>query len=543
MKKFYLILAALVAAMTVNAADWYISGTFQGWKHCNADYKFTETATAGVYTLTLPEYNGSKALSGDFLIVQSNSTGTSPDWNTKIGTNGSKIQVDVPYKYVSGAENFVIDGTVDDAELTLDTNKGTLLVTGAASENEYTDIYLIGDFGKGWSTDVKSYPLKLVEGSTNTYEGKYNLSAATTYFKMKAGSLVYGTGGSDVAVELGESYTAAQSGEAFSIGEGEYTFKFVLEKNADTGVLTVAGEQIVTYPETMNVIGNVNGATWAYDNVIAMTKDSEGVFSIENIAIGGELGTTFGYFSFCENGDATSWETVGKRYGATTKDEAPDFEAANPATLAIVQAADPFAFKVPEGNYNMTLDFTEMTLSLEKIAAPEPIVANGTIAAGADGWALIGTAMDPAGEFAPAGSYSITYNADKTLTFDLTLDEVCVGLEPKMFVDGTFLDKMNAVARAAGSWTKTTTETYNNGDVVSFYFNCAYAGGVSDTKAINYTVGEVTAIDAIEVEAAANVDVVTVLGVVVRHNVPAAEATQGLPAGLYIVGGQKVLVK
>lgn len=56
-------------------------------------------------------------------------------------------------------------------------------------------------------------------------------------------------------------------------------------------------------------------------------------------------------------------------------------------------------------------------------------------------------------------------------------------------------------------------------------------------------VAPVTAIDAIEVEAAANVDVVTILGVVVRHNVPAAEATQDLPAGLYIVGGQKVLVK
>ncbi|MEZ3590301.1 MAG: hypothetical protein K1V84_04640 [Muribaculaceae bacterium] len=56
-------------------------------------------------------------------------------------------------------------------------------------------------------------------------------------------------------------------------------------------------------------------------------------------------------------------------------------------------------------------------------------------------------------------------------------------------------------------------------------------------------VAPVTAIDAIEVEAAANVDVVTILGVVVRHNVPAADATQGLPAGLYIVGGQKVLVK
>lgn len=532
MKKFYLFLAALVAAMTVNAADWYLMGQpYGGWTE-NAKYKFTPSADdANVQTLEVTE------LTGDFKIKEK---GT---WNTSFSSSGSKLQEGVLYHAGTDGANIIVDGSIKDATITINISDRTILVKGAAEENEYTDIYLVGDFGSGWSEATTTYPLTLVAGTTNTYEGKYNLTAATTYFKMKAGSLVYGTGGLDIAVEPGESYTAAQSGNAFSIGEGEYTFKFVLDKNADTGVLTVAGEQIVTFPETMNVIGNVNGATWAYDNVIAMTKDSEGVFSIENIAIGGELGTTFGYFSFCENGDATSWETVGKRYGATTKDEAPDFEAANPATLAIVQAADPFAFKVPEGNYNMTLDFTEMTLSLEKIAAPEPIVANGTIAAGADGWASIGTANDPAGEFAPAGSYSVTYNADKTLTFDLTLDEVCVGLVPQLFIDGAYVCNLEAAARAAGSWSATTTKAYTAGDVVPFSFYCAYAGGHSETKAINYTVGDVTAIDAVEVEAAANVDVVTVLGVVVRHNVPAAEATQGLPAGLYIVGGQKVLVK
>lgn len=39
------------------------------------------------------------------------------------------------------------------------------------------------------------------------------------------------------------------------------------------------------------------------------------------------------------------------------------------------------------------------------------------------------------------------------------------------------------------------------------------------------------------------VNVYTVSGVAVRHNVKSADATKGLPAGLYIVGGHKVLVK
>lgn len=409
MKKFYLILAALVAAMTVNAADWFLVGAKFGWTE-NDEYKFTPKAdNPDEQTLSVASVSGT-------IKIKEKDT-----WSTSFGTNGSTLKEGVLYAAGFNSSDITVDGTIEDATITINTANHTVLITGVASENEYTDIYLVGDFGSGWNEAITTYPLKLVEGTTNTYEGKYNLTAATSYFKMKAGTLVYGTGGQDIAVKLDESYTAAQSGSAFSIGEGEFTFKFVLDKNAATGYLTVTGEQIVTFPETMNVIGHVNGNTedFAPNNVVAMTNDGDGIFTVSNIAISGAQGSTFGYFSFCVNPgtNATDWN-IGKRYGATEKDAVPSFDAANP----IVQNADPAAFKVEEGEYNMTLDLAKMTLVIE-------------------------------------------------------------------------------------------------------------------------TVGDVTAIDAIEVEAAANVDVVTVLGVVVRHNVPAAEATQGLPAGLYIVGGQKVLVK
>ncbi|MDE6394280.1 MAG: ribonuclease, partial [Duncaniella sp.] len=39
------------------------------------------------------------------------------------------------------------------------------------------------------------------------------------------------------------------------------------------------------------------------------------------------------------------------------------------------------------------------------------------------------------------------------------------------------------------------------------------------------------------------VNVVNMQGVVVRNAVPVATATEGLPAGLYIVGNKKVLVR
>lgn len=53
-----------------------------------------------------------------------------------------------------------------------------------------------------------------------------------------------------------------------------------------------------------------------------------------------------------------------------------------------------------------------------------------------------------------------------------------------------------------------------------------------------------TGIDIAEaLDANALVDVYTIAGVQVRHNVKAAAATNGLPAGLYVVGSHKVLVK
>ena len=56
--------------------------------------------------------------------------------------------------------------------------------------------------------------------------------------------------------------------------------------------------------------------------------------------------------------------------------------------------------------------------------------------------------------------------------------------------------------------------------------------------------GVINAVGGVQiVDNAENVDVYTLSGVKLRSNVKAANATNGLPAGLYIVGGKKVLVK
>ncbi|MCM1291646.1 MAG: hypothetical protein NC201_06110 [Prevotella sp.] len=361
MKKFYMLLTALIVALSVNAADWYISGGFQNWSHCNPDYQLKPVeGQEGVFSISL------QSIYGKFVICQG-TVGT-PDWSNKIGTNGNPVVADTPYKYVKGGNDFSMDGQVDNALVTLDTKAGTLLISGQAKENEYDTVYLIGDFGSGWSeTTPTPYALKLKEGTENVWEGSFTLSAATSYFKMAAGVNVYGTGGDDIAIEMGKEYTAAMSGNAFSLNSGAYDFTFVLDKNAESGKLTVTGSQKM--PDTFYVLGNVNGKGWNPTNGVAMTKDAEGVFSVKSIFIGSAEGTPNGYFSFCtelmtEYTEGSAW-SVGARYGATSADFAPSFEDLN-----TIQAGE-MAFMVPTGSYNMTVDLNAKTLKIESA----PIVA------------------------------------------------------------------------------------------------------------------------------------------------------------------------
>lgn len=179
-----------------------------------------------------------------------------------------------------------------------------------------------------------------------------------------------------------------------------------------------------------------------------------------------------------------------------------------------------------------------------KEGGDEPISGGneGTVAAGADGWQEIAS---PGGEqWAPTIDYAITYNADKTLSIRAEVaNQPASGIANVEWFTPGREPQFNNMKRDGNVYTFTTTNTYELGDVITFHFRCPVEGGLSMTKPLSYEVGSVTAIDAIEAAAPANVDVISLTGVVVRANVAADSATEGLPAGIYIVGGKKVLVR
>ena len=145
-------------------------------------------------------------------------------------------------------------------------------------------------------------------------------------------------------------------------------------------------------------------------------------------------------------------------------------------------------------------------------------------------------------------NYSITCNADNTLTFELVPETEdfnnVVGMVPQLFIEGAYVGNFSQETRST-AYTYTTAESYENGQQLAIGYYCAYAGGATMIDGGNYIVGSGTSTTVVEIPSAENalVDVYTLTGVRVATGVKASEAVQSLNPGLYIIGGKKVLVK
>ena len=300
MKKAYLFLLSLLVAVAANAADWYLVGNnlngASSWDD-NATYKFTPSADdANVFTYEIA------SLAGNFKVKEA---GT---WNTSFGSNGSALKEGVEYQANKDGGDISVDGVIKNATVTINTATYKITVTGQSEVDTYDVVYLVGDFGSGWNESTQTYPLAAVEGEENTFSGTYALTAAKSYFKMRAGNSIFGTGGADIAVELDTPYVAKTSGNAYSIAAGEYTFTFKVE--GSTGTLTVTGKGIDPTPvqpldvtfnfasledmsaylgkavaeadfEADGTTGNylylLDGAIMVSDNVVLLSEKTEGV--------------------------------------------------------------------------------------------------------------------------------------------------------------------------------------------------------------------------------------------------------------------------
>ena len=88
-------------------------------------------------------------------------------------------------------------------------------------------------------------------------------------------------------------------------------------------------------------------------------------------------------------------------------------------------------------------------------------------------------------------------------------------------------------------------------DTKNIHIVCFWANGsgnivVDDmylTNNSDYSPMQPSGISTVVGNGQANVNVYSLSGQLLRHNVPQTEATQGLKAGIYIVGGKKIVIE
>lgn len=165
MKKFLLstiaAIVAILAAPSIQASDWYMEGSFNGWEKTYFEDKGDGVFEAYVYQFT-----------GDFFICDS--TGTSYGGTELLYANEE-------YKLVKDGNNifFPEDVTyISDAIVTFNVNNETLLVSGTpVSEQAISQIaFVAGSFNNNVAGDP--YAMLTLEPGTQIYSGRVAMEPA-----------------------------------------------------------------------------------------------------------------------------------------------------------------------------------------------------------------------------------------------------------------------------------------------------------------------------------------------------------------------------
>ena len=270
MKKFTLALATLALSVaSMNAADYYLIGSFNKWTEADPAAHFTETAQTGVYEL---KYEGT--LTSGFKV--NDGTWTNPEIN--FGSNGSKLVVGESYAYAVGSAtgNINMSENVANPTVTLNINDGTLLVQGEQQEAK-SKYGIHGEiFGDPkWSTEEMS-----------NEEGKWVLSAsiipgAFGIKQMDAASGVqtdWYSSASDGSVTLNTPMSVKLEGTNWTSDlEGNYSFTY--DPDAQTLIIVSAS--------LWNDITADENATFAIYTIEGnLVKASANVNDVENLENG-----------------------------------------------------------------------------------------------------------------------------------------------------------------------------------------------------------------------------------------------------------------
>ena len=166
MKKLFSFVMALVAAVSLNATDYYLAGNATGWSNNNETFKFTEMkAGSGMYSLKVAD------LYGEFKIT------VDGQWHPQFGAvnagegpvvNGDEYKLvkcvdtadkegDAPNAAFLMGENNFEDPRIKDATiiLTVDGDEMYITVSGTVYDHSVIPVtyQIIGGFTNNWNTE------------------------------------------------------------------------------------------------------------------------------------------------------------------------------------------------------------------------------------------------------------------------------------------------------------------------------------------------------------------------------------------------------
>lgn len=244
------------------------------------------------------------------------------------------------------------------------------LITTTPKPTNAPDAYLVGAMNSWGISPQYKFDVK-DEGTNYVYTLDCTI-APNTGFKIAGangsavnwgGAINYGNGQTISESQFnGTKLNIAYNGNDMKVGANfAGTITLTIPQTAkQNGTISFLSKDIqITYPESLYVIGNVNGHEFIAGDGVELASTSVGVYS-GSVTIGGSMGTPIGYFSFAEQlgSNDEDWSGLGSRYGAPESDFDPSLTDPNP-----IQPGEN-AFRVNAGTYSLTVSLVDMTLTI-----------------------------------------------------------------------------------------------------------------------------------------------------------------------------------
>ena len=367
MKKLYLLAAAGLTALSMNAQLYVVgNGASMTWDLPGQEIQPNED---GTYTLNLSacdQFKVSKNYSTEWDGDGSFNAGAfTPDNATHGFTNAVFNEGGETVATTNYGENISLPAN---GRYTITINADCTEMTAVANfarPVNAPDVYVRGAMN-GWGspdawkfTNVSYDP----DNSTGEWTLKCQITAGIEFKIADStwGNINYTTTDQIVLGKpLTLAYNISSNMKLAQDFNGTITFKITGPKQA-TAIFTQDSEGPV-YPDNLFIIGTINGQAWDPANVAPMTSEGDGIYTISAV----KLGENGGSCGFAITGGGSTWEDVNAlRFGPMTTDT-PAQIGENP-----VDGMGDLSWSIAPGSYDMTFDYTERTLTIEKANGSE----------------------------------------------------------------------------------------------------------------------------------------------------------------------------